>query len=259
MTAGLSGWVARCAPGNMVVEGSRRYVFGVDPADRFVDLIGTVAAETHLDLLAALLGASFDRSADVGDVLRELDELAESLRLVADRRGVAPDFAAVMTFLFADGKFTGNVTDYADPRNSFIHEVLRRRVGLPITLSIVAMEVGRRVGVPVIGVGLPGHFFVGERATETYADPFHAGVLLNRDDLELRWKRLTNSPGTISRAMLLPTPTRSIMLRMLNNLKNTLTQRDDTVKLAVLAKLRSGYPELADERAEHARWMRHFN
>jgi regulator of sirC expression with transglutaminase-like and TPR domain len=243
----------------MVVEGSRRYVFGVDPADRFVDLIGTVAAETHLDLLAALLGASFDRTADVGAVLRELDELAESLRLVADRRGVAPDFAAVMTFLFADGKFTGNVTDYADPRNSFIHEVLRRRVGLPITLSIVAMEVGRRVGVPVIGVGLPGHFFVGERATETYADPFHAGVLLNRDDLELRWKRLTNSPGTIARAMLLPTPTRSIMLRMLNNLKNTLTQRDDTVKLAVLAKLRSGYPELADERAEHARWMRHFN
>jgi regulator of sirC expression with transglutaminase-like and TPR domain len=243
----------------MVEEGSRRYVFHVDPADRFVDLIGTVAAETHLDLLAALLGASFDRKADVGAVLGGLDDLADSLRASALLADVEPDFDAVMTFLFGSGQFSGNITDYADPRNSFLHEVLRRRVGLPITLSIVAIEVGRRVGVPVVGIGLPGHFFVGERGADRFADPFHGGTLLDRDELASTWRRLTGASGVVSRGMVVPTPTRSIMLRMLNNLKNTMVQRDHAIGLATLAKLRGAFPELADERAEHARWLRHFN
>ena len=243
----------------MVDEGSRRYVFDVDPADRFVQLIGTVAAETHLDLLAALLGASFDPKADVGSVLLELDRLGESFGASAQLSGVEPSFAAVMTFLFGTGQFSGNIADYADPRNSFIQQVLRRRVGLPITLSILAIEVGRRVGVPIVGIGLPGHFFVGERGTDTYADPFHGGAVMNREELSSQWRRLTNASGDVTRSMVIPTPTRAIMLRMLNNLKNTLLQRDDAVGLAVLAKLRAGFPELADERAEHARWLRHFN
>jgi regulator of sirC expression with transglutaminase-like and TPR domain len=231
----------------------------VDPADRFVDLIGTVAAETHLDLLAALLGAAFDPKADVGSVLLGLDRLGEAFVASCSQAEVAASFTSLMTFLFGSGQFTGNITDYADPRNSFLHQVLARRVGLPITLSIVAIEVGRRVGVPVVGIGLPGHFFVGERGTETYADPFHGGTILDREQLASTWRRLTSSSGEVTRGMVIPTPTRSIMLRMLNNLKNTLVQRDDAVALAVLAKLRAGFPELADERSEHARWMRHFN
>jgi regulator of sirC expression with transglutaminase-like and TPR domain len=243
----------------MVVQGSRRYVFVVDPASRFVDLVGTVASEAHLDLMAALLAASFDARADVSWMLGELDRLADEFRAEAERSGADIELPTLLDFLFGSGRFTGNIRDYSDPRNSMLHEVLRRRVGLPITLSIVAIEVGRRVDVPVIGIGLPGHFFVGDRSSGRYGDPFHRGVVLDRDQLESQWKRLTNAPGSLSPAMLLPTPTRAIMLRMLNNLKNTLTQRDDHVKLAVLARLRSGFPELAGERAEHARWLRHFN
>ena len=81
-----------------------------------------------------------------------------------------------MGYLYSSGRYLGNTDDYYDPRNSLLHEVLDRRVGIPITLAVLGMEVGRRIGVPLSGVGMPGHFLVRDKVDPSvFIDPFHAG------------------------------------------------------------------------------------
>lgn len=220
----------------------------MDPAERFVELVNRPAPRRHLDLMAALIGAAFDAEADVDKVLLDLDQLAAEC---------APSFESILDILFASGRLRGNTADYGDPRNSYLHRVIERGVGNPITLSVCAIEVGRRIGVPVQGVGLPGHFLVvceGE-----YADPFHGGVRYAPDELEPAWRRITGLTTALDRRLVQPTHTRSILLRVLNNLKNTLVAIDEPLQLQVLAKLRAAFPELASEHGEYARWLRHWN
>lgn len=220
----------------------------MDPAERFVELVNRPASRTHLDLMAALIGAAFDAEADVDKVLLDLDRLAEEC---------APSFDSILETLFASGLLRGNTADYGDPRNSYLHRVIERGVGIPITLSVCAIEVGRRVGVPIQGVGLPGHFLV--VCDGVYADPFHGGGRYESDELEPAWRRITGMSTALDRRLIQPTHTRSILLRMLNNLKNTMVAIDEPLQLQVLAKLRAAFPELASEQGEYARWLRHWN
>jgi len=220
----------------------------MDSAERFVELVNRPEPDTHLDLMAALIGAAFEPTADVDSVLTGLDRLASDC---------SASFDSVLATLFESGRLRGNSADYGDPRNSYLHRVLERGVGNPITLSLCAIEVGRRLGVRIEGVGLPGHFLIvcdGE-----YADPFHGGGRYTPDELEPAWRRITGMTAALDRRLVQPTHTRSILLRMLNNLKNTMVAIDEPLQLLVLAKLRSAFPELAGEEAEHARWLRHWN
>src|SRR5689334_18417342 len=100
-----------------------------EPLEQFAVLAGAEAFD-ELDRPMALIGAAFDRRADVDDVVAELDQLGQRFE---------PSFEAIMAGLFGSGLLRGNAEDYGDPRNSYLHEVLGRRLGLPITLSIVAM------------------------------------------------------------------------------------------------------------------------
>ena len=237
-----TGRYARC------FDVHRRYVHGMDPAERFVELVNRPVPHTYLDLMAGLIGAAFDPPADLESVLIGLDRLADDC---------APSFDSILSTLFGSGRLCGNIADYGDPRNSYLHRVIERGVGIPITLSVCAIEVGRRLGVPIQGVGLPGHFLVvcdGE-----YADPFHGGVRYAPDELEPSWRRITGMTTSLDRRLVQPTHTRSILLRMLNNLKNTMVAIDEPVQLKVLAKLRAAFPELASEHGEYARWLRHWN
>lgn len=220
----------------------------MDPGERFVELVNRPAAEAHLDLMAALIGASFDPAADIGAVILGLDRLADEC---------APTFDSIMMALFESGRLLGNRVDYGDPANSYLHRVLDTGLGIPITLSVCAIEVGRRLDVPIVGIGLPGHFLV--QCDGQFADPFHRGRRYADDELEPAWRRITGLTTPLDRRLLQPTHTRSILLRMLNNLKNSLVAMDEPVPLQTLARLRAAFPELANERAEHARWLRHWN
>lgn len=233
----------------------------MDPAHRFAELVSRHGASADaplpsLDMLVALIGVAFDRrdpddpsgDAAVQRVRADLDGLADQCQ---------PSFGSILRVLFASGRLRGNSIDYGDPRNSYLHQVLRRGVGIPITLSVCAMEVGRRLGVDVEGVGLPGHFLV--RCDGVYADAFHGGRTIPPDDLELEWRRLTGLRTALDPRLLAPVHPRSVALRMLNNLKNTLVALDDPDALRVLATMRGAFPELQAERAEHARWLRHWN
>ena len=220
------------------------------PARRFGALINSAAADRHLDLLCALLASTIDPAVDVGSTIVGLDELAETC---------PASFDGIIDTLFSSGLFAGDSEDYHDPRNSLLHEVLARRTGMPISLSVVGIEVGKRLGVPIVGVGLPGHFVIRDRSSGTYADPFGRGVRYDEAGMIASWRGRMGDVASFRRSMLTATPARDIVLRILNNLKHTLVSRDERVRLARLALLRAAFPELAGEGDEYRHWMRHFN
>ncbi len=218
----------------------------MDPTDRFVEVVRHPSPDVHLDLAAGLIGVAFEPEADIEQVTVGFDHLAAECQ---------PTFESILHVY--EHHLTGNSADYGDPRNSYLHQVLHRGLGIPITLSVCAIEIGRRLGVPVRGVGLPGHFVV--ECEGRYADPFHLGRLYTRDELEPMWRRVTGLSEPLDPRLLGPVSDRGILLRMLNNLKNTFVAMDDPVPLRTLATLRGAFPELAHERAEYARWLRHWN
>lgn len=120
-------------------------------------------------------------------------------------------------------RFKGNRQKYGDPRNSYIHKVIQRRLGIPISLSIIFIEVGARLGLNLSGVGLPGHFVVGgyieESSLPILLDPFNNGVKLTMQDCAALVAQTTGYTGQFEEAWLEPISTKLIIIRMLNNLR----------------------------------------
>ena len=145
---------------------------GAQPYERFVATVARPAVSVPLDEATLCIAAHAEPSVDVDGYLRRLDAVAEGVR--------APTLDGLVSHLFSTLRFTGNRRHYYDPRNSFLNHVLDRRIGIPITLSVVVMEVGRRIGVPVAGVGMPGHFLVRDKVDpDVFVDPFDRGQLLD--------------------------------------------------------------------------------
>lgn len=124
-------------------------------------------------------------------------------------------------FLFEELGFRGNDGDYYNPRNSCLNQVLMERTGLPITLSVVYMEIGRRLHRPVWGIGMPGHFLVeyDDGETHHYIDPFHNGRLMEADDCLALASRVTGQDMSDNWQALEPVSKRQMALRMLNNMR----------------------------------------
>jgi regulator of sirC expression with transglutaminase-like and TPR domain len=127
----------------------------------------------------------------------------------------------INTILFETLGFRGNTDDYYDPRNSFFNDVLDRRIGIPITLSTVYLEVARRLKFPIVGVGMPGHFIVkfANRDEEFFLDPFNRGEILTRDDCRRRLHEMYGDSIEFNERLLSRVTNRQILSRMLNNLK----------------------------------------
>jgi regulator of sirC expression with transglutaminase-like and TPR domain len=218
----------------------------VDPTARFAELVTRPDSEISLDEAALLIAARVRHrvTVDVDARLQELDALAW--------RGEGIEQAgALARWLFVDEGFAGNRDDYGDPRNSCLDAVLDRRLGLPITLSVLMIEVGRRLGITVRGVGMPGHFLVSAGPAEWY-DPFNGGVRLDFDGCVARFRDL-HPDGALRPRDLAPVGARAILDRMLANLQNTLAERDQ-VSLVEVVRLRLRIPSLAAaRRAELAR------
>jgi len=166
-----------------------------------------------------------DEQADVSasEVLSALDDLAAPLHI----RAGASSFEAVARLnqhLFKTLGFAGDSEDYYAPHNSFVNRVIARRKGLPIALSVIYIEVGRRAGVPLRGVGFPGHFLVSTLATEDdprfFVDPFHMGRVHTEDELLARLSQMPVPPEQYA-ACMAPATTQQIVLRMSFNLKGS--------------------------------------
>ncbi len=137
------------------------------------------------------------------------------------------------SFLFEDQGFAGNREDYSDPRNSFLNEVLDRRLGIPITLSLIYLEVGRRVGLNLYGVSFPAHFLVKavDERGELIIDPFNGGAILQVAEIRARLTQIYGQPVELAPAMLRAVSGRHILIRMLRNLKNIYFNASDYPRL----------------------------
>jgi regulator of sirC expression with transglutaminase-like and TPR domain len=194
--------------------------------------------EPELDLgEAALLVAEAEYPGlDVARYVRALDDLARDARdAVAHAPNAGGEEARleqVVRFFYEDAGFHGNDDDYYDPRNSFLHEVIDRRTGIPITLAVVLIEVCRRAGVDARGVSFPGHFLVRmdtQRGT-ILVDPF-AGHPLTRDELRALYARATGEDRDPPPRLLEPATKAQILARILNNLRDIYERRRDNERL----------------------------
>ncbi len=124
-------------------------------------------------------------------------------------------------FLFEEQGFRGNAEEYYDPRNSFLNDVLDRRLGIPITLSLVLIEVGRRLGLAIHGIGLPAHFIVGFQSggCRVLLDPFNGGAILTPEGCQELVSRVLSRQVTLQEEHFAPVTKQQFLIRMLNNLK----------------------------------------
>lgn len=187
------------------------------------------ALEDPIDLgrAATLLGLAEDPSLDVDAVMVEFERLGAELaaRLPAEGDEEAR-LRMLGGYLFGEVGLLGNERDYYDPRNSYVHQVLRRGLGIPISLSVIAIEVGRRAGLDVRGIGFPAHFLVGTPGGR-YLDPFHQGRLLSEDDCAALLLQLTGQAIPFDPRLLAEVDARVILLRMLRNLKGAHLRRSE--------------------------------
>jgi regulator of sirC expression with transglutaminase-like and TPR domain len=188
----------------------------LDLTDRFAELLARPESEIPLDEAALVIAAHAHPELDVDLRLAQLEAFAEAATGMS-----TTDLA---TRLFVTEGFAGNSTDYGDPRNSYLDDVLDRRLGIPITLSVLMMEVGRRCGLQMHGVGMPGHFLVGGGAGEWF-DPFHQGARLDLAGCAALFAA-THQGAQFRPQFLMPVGSRRIIERMLANLQQTLIQRD---------------------------------
>ncbi|MEZ4452457.1 MAG: transglutaminase-like domain-containing protein [Nannocystaceae bacterium] len=170
---------------------------------------------------AILIGLAEDPCVEPEEVHRELEALAERARARVPERGpVLPRLRQLTQFLFDEEGFAGNEGAYYEVANSCIHRVLERRLGIPITLSIVLMEVGRQVGLEMDGVGFPTHFLVTPRdAPSIFIDAFHHGHILGYDECRGLFEVAVAGRLPFDERYLQPASTRYVLTRMLQNLK----------------------------------------
>jgi len=205
----------------------------------FADIVNRPEAEIDLTRAAAMIGLRQYPDLDLDQVARSLDDLATGIR----------DLAGLRTRLFADLGFAGEGLAYYHPDNSFLHRVVERRRGIPITLSVLAIEVGRRAGISLEGIGMPGHFLVREPRSGVYLDAFHGGALLDEQACELLFRAATGAAAEVPfSAALLPVVNRAQILgRMLNNLGLVYRVNTDSAGLEWTLRRRLALPEVTGQ------------
>lgn len=191
---------------------------------------------------------------DIAAYLGQLDDIAAAIRKrIAGDAFAEQKVIALNYYLFNEMRFSGNVEDYYDPRNSYLNQVMERRIGIPITLSILYLEVGKRLGLNLKGISFPGHFLVklAVKRGQLVLDPFIGGEAQSEADLRARLAQVL-PPGKAEKAQLdrylEPATPRQIIARVLRNLKNIYMQTGKLEQaLAVMQRMLLVMPESAEE------------
>ncbi len=221
------------------------------PRSRFAAVVAQQEEEIDLALAALLVAAEEYPQLLPEPYLRRLDLLAERVRDRLDEE-TAPlvILQELSRVLFEEEGFRGNAEAYYDPRNSFLNDVLDRRVGVPLTLSLLYLEVGWRLGLPLHGVNFPGHFLVrydGE-ALKLLIDPFQRGEIRFEDEAQELLDRVYGGTVSLQPSYLRPAGRKDILVRLLSNLKGIyLNTRDDRRALAATERILLVRPDAAEE------------
>ena len=225
--------------------------------DSFSALVSPEIGDDEIDLTrAALMIARTEHpNLDIDRYAARIDELAGRVEALISDLQPQRTIAALNRVLFDDLGMRGNREDYYDPRNSFLNHVLDRKLGIPITLSIVYMEVARRVGFSLAGVGMPGHFLLKHYGTEgeILIDCFNRGDILSRQDCQSRLNEIYSGQMALRPEFLHPISPRQILMRMLNNLKTVyLSTRNFRKALPIADLILVIYPRSSEDVKQRA-------
>jgi regulator of sirC expression with transglutaminase-like and TPR domain len=199
----------------------------------FAALVRPEIEDERIDLVKAALAFARIEYPDLKpDIyVRRLRELASRVAAQITETGdPAQSIAALNQVLFQEDMFRGNTVDYYDPCNSFLNDVLDRRLGIPITLALIYMEVGRRVGFPLFGVGMPGHFLLKHydvSGRPILIDVFERGRVVTEEDCQKKLSSISGGKIVLQPEFLMPVTRRLMLTRMLNNLKSIYMERRD--------------------------------
>lgn len=204
-----------------------------DPVAEFRGFIRSLNYE--LETGALLLSRTVSPGLDAGACCTELDHIAARCAELISEPATSREKCRIMNrVLFHEWGFHGNVEHYTDPLNSFLDQVLIRRTGIPLSLSIVYLLVAQRLGLALEPVGLPGHFIVGcfEDSPPFFVDPFDKGVFLDPDEIFtlLRANQITPKDTDLA-----PTPVREVLCRSCRNLANHYTSAGDPERARLFA------------------------
>lgn len=228
--------------------------------EAFTSLAGSSIRDDEIDLTRAALLISRTRypDLDIEAYAARIDSLArrvaglvpvsisQSVSNAAPNLDPGQTISALNFVLFGELGLRGNRNDYYDPRNSFLNDVLDRGLGIPITLSVVYLEVASRIGFPVAGIGMPGHFLLKYRPPtdtdsngghEVLIDCFNQGDTLSPEDCQQRLNEIYSGEMNLRPEFLHPVNRRQILARMLNNLKTVYLSTRDFRKALIIADL----------------------
>ncbi|MEC4815004.1 MAG: SirB1 family protein [Scytonema sp. PMC 1069.18] len=226
----------------MNISSARQYFYQeIQQPDEYIDLAKAalyIAQEEYPNL-------------DPDEYLNALDIMALELQeRLPPERYTLRIIQSINQYLYDDLEFAGNETNYYDPRNSYLNEVIDRRVGIPITLSLVYMEVARRIDFPMIGVGMPGHFLIRADVPdlEIFIDAFHRGEVMFLQDCQELLTRIYQQSVTLQPEFLAAVNKRQFLARMLVNLKQIYINQQELEKaLAAVERILLLYPGVALE------------
>jgi regulator of sirC expression with transglutaminase-like and TPR domain len=213
----------------------------VNSRQLFTDMVQ--GSENRIDLArgALLIAREEYPGLDILRYVAKLEAMAAAVRVrIVDAEDPLGKIEHLNLYLFDEREFRGNSQEYYDPRNSFLNEVIDRQLGIPITISVIYMEVARRLGLPLQGVGMPGHFIVKHswRDGDIYIDPFNKGRILSRAACEELIQQIYGEPVPFEETFLATVTKKQILSRILSNLKAIYIQRKQYLKaLSVVERL----------------------
>jgi regulator of sirC expression with transglutaminase-like and TPR domain len=202
---------------------------GADPSlQEFAREVSRPDADIDLARAALVIARSEYPALDIGAHVGRLDALADRALPVRQAADPLGRLHRLREYLFEEQGFAGNVEDYYDPRNSYLNDVLDRRLGIPITLALVLIEVGSRLGLQMEGIGLPGHFVTGARVEgeSVLLDPFNGGTILTGEACGDLVARAVGRPVELTAEQFVPVTKRQFLIRILNNLKGAYWRRE---------------------------------
>lgn len=200
--------------------------------ERFHDIVTGPDENINLAEAALLIAAIEYPDLDTDYHLKRLDQFAEEIRLrIIPHQSAEYILDTMNEYLFGELGFSGNLTEFNDPRNSFLNDVLDRKLGIPISLSVLYMEIGKRLGLDIKGISFPGHFIVKLPLEEgdLVLDPFADGIALDQNELEIRLNHFPeNQQHNWDMEQLLSAATnKEILTRILRNLKGIYMDNED--------------------------------
>jgi len=213
-------------------------------------------SDAKIDLAKAALYFALedDRKFDPDEYLNALDTMANEVQeTLPETLYPLQILKSINNYLYNDLGFTGNTTNYYDPRNSFLNQVIDRRIGIPITLSLIYLEIAKRINFPMVGIGMPGHFLIRPDFPEAgiYVDAFHQGEILFPQDCQARLAEIYGQPVELQPQFLATVSNKQFLGRMLTNLKAIYLNQNKGLKaITVIERILLLFPDAIMEKRD---------